>query len=215
MRGRRGPRFGAVLIALALSVPVAACGIGVDGAPRDLQVPSTTTTTLPPPSTGRVVSILYYVNEGTLVPSSTELPDRDLNTVLSALLMPVPTGLASTGTLSSIPAGTELKGLVRDGQRLTINLSAAFDNVVGLSRQQAIGQMVLTATERDRYEAIQFQVEGEAIQVSSPLRGDTPTVTACDFAPLLATADDAQNADLSSDMTNVLDDRRDRLAETC
>jgi hypothetical protein len=194
---------------------VAGCGIGVDGGPRDLEIASTTTTTLAAPSTGRVVSILYYVNEGTLVPSSTDLPDRDLSTVLEALLMPVPPSVASTGTLSSIPAGTELKNVVRDGDRLTINLSAAFDNVVGLSRQQAIGQMVMTATERNQYDAIEFQVEGEPIQVSSPLRGDTPTVTACDFAPLLATADDAANADLSTEMTEVLDTRRDRLAETC
>ena len=104
---------------------------------------------------------------------------------------------------------------MRDGRRLTINLSAAFDNVVGLSRQQAIGQIVLTATERNEYDSIEFQVEGEAILVSSPLRGDTPTVTACDFAPLLATADDAEHADLSSEMTDVLDTRRDELADSC
>ena len=212
----RRPFLVAIATLAALGVlSCTGCGLGVDSEPRALQVPSTTTTTTPAPSTGRVTSILYYVNEGTLVPSSTDLPDRDLSTVLEALLMPVPPEVASTGTLSSIPAGTELKNVVRDGDRLTINLSAAFDNVVGLSRQQAIGQMVLTATERNQYDAIEFQVEGEAIQVSSPLRGDTPTVTACDFAPLLATADDAENADLSSEMTDVLDTRRERLAETC
>ena len=87
-------RMVAVVAAVAWSCTVAACGVGVDGAPRDLEIASTTTTTLPAPSTGRVTSILYYVNEGTLVPTSTELPDRDLTTVLEALLMPVPASVA-------------------------------------------------------------------------------------------------------------------------
>lgn len=194
---------------------ISSCGIGVDDGPRALQVSTTTSTTIPAPSTGRVVSILYYVKEGTLVPASTDLPDRDLSTVLGALLMPPPSTLALNGTLSSIPAGTELLGLVRDGNRLTINLSSAFDNVVGLSRQQAIGQMVLTATQIRDFDAIDFQVRGKAIQVSSPSQGDTPTVSACDFAPLLATSEDASNASLSEAMTAVLSDRRERLSETC
>ena len=204
-----------VIALLCLVATLSACGIGVDREPRALQASTTTTTVPAQPSIGRVESILYYVNEGSFVPASTDLPDDDLTTVLQALLMPPPTTLGLSGTLSSIPAGTELLGLVRDDSRLTINLSAAFDNVVGVSRQQAIGQMVLTVTERERFDAIEFQVEGKPILVSSPTQGDTPTVSACDFAPELATEDDAADASLSNDMTEVLDARRARLVDTC
>jgi hypothetical protein len=191
------------------------CGLGVDSEPRALQVPSTTTTTTPAPSTGQVTSILYYVNEGKLVPVATELPDRELTTVLEALLQPASTSLSPSGTLSSIPAGTELLGLERSDRRLSINLSPAFDNVVGLSRQQAIGQMVLTVTERNDLDAIEFRVDGEPIQVASPVQGDTRAVSDCDFVPLLATSGDADDAGLSSEMTEVLSARSDELAETC
>ena len=206
--------FAAVAVTAALGI-LSGCGIGVDGEPRALQVSSTTSTTPAPPSVGRVESVLYFVNEGAFVPAAADLPDNNLTTVMSALLMPPPIALGGNGTLSSIPAGTELLGLVRDGSRLTINLSVAFDNVVGLSRQQAIGQMVLTAIERDRFDAIEFQVEGKAVLVSSPSQGDTPTVFACDFAPQLATGEDAAGASLSQDMTTVLAARRERFSETC
>ncbi len=102
-----------------------------------------------------------------------------------------PTGRsAAQGLGSSIPAGTELRGYQRDRNRLAINLSEAFDNVVGLSRQQAIGQLVLTVTELTDIEVVQFRVEGVDVAVSSPLRGDTASVTACDYLPLMATVDD-------------------------
>ena len=212
---RRATPVAAAVVLGAVLATTFGCGIGVDERPRALQVTSTTTTTTTAPSTGRIVSILYYVNEGSFVPASTELPDNDLATVIRALLMPPPSTLGVNGTLSSIPAGTELLSLSRDTTRLTINLSAPFDNVVGLSRQQAIGQMVLTVTERAQFDAIDFQVEGKAIQVSSPSQGDTPIVTACDFAPLLATTEDASSASLSEDMAAVLAERRNRLDEAC
>jgi Sporulation and spore germination len=202
------------LLALCL-VAAAACGVGVDGAPRHLAVASTTTTTVAAPSPGGVESILYYVHDGALIPSSSELPDRELATVLTALLQPPPSSLAAGGSVSSIPAGTELLGVFRAEGRVTINLSAAFDNVIGPSRQQAIGQMVMTTTQRNEYDTVEFQIDGKAIQVSSLTRGDTPVVTACDFAPLLATAAEADDAQLSGEMADVLLERRTTLRDTC
>ncbi|MHB1137712.1 MAG: GerMN domain-containing protein [Microthrixaceae bacterium] len=203
------------LCALAVIGLVAGCGIGVDGEPRALEIATTTTTTLAKPSSGRILSILYYVNEGKLLPVATELPDRDLTTVLNALLLPDATVLVPNGTLSSIPAGTELLGVERSGDRLTIDLSPAFNNVVGLSRQQAVGQMVLTVTERHQFRAIEFRVAGEPIQVPSPELGDSRTVTDCDFAPLLATVGDTADAGLSPAMTAVLVARTEQLDDSC
>ncbi len=201
--------------ALAVLATIAACGIGVDGEPRPLEVHTTTTTTAPKPSSGRIATVLYYVNEGKLLPVATELPDRDLSTVLDALLNPDPATLTPNGTLSSIPAGTELLGIERSADRLTIDLSPAFNNVVGLSRQQAVGQMVLTVTERQEFRAIEFRIDGEPIQVPSPVLGDSRTVTDCDFAPLLVTVEDAGEAGLSERMTEVLVARTEHLVETC
>ncbi len=191
------------------------CGVGYDREPRALEVEPTTTTTTAAPSTGQVESVLYFVNEGTLLPVATELPDRELETVLEALLLP-PATLVPSGTLTSIPSGTQLLDLSRtDQRRLTINLSTSFNNVVGVSRQQAIGQMVLTATERNEFDAIEFRVEGEPIVVASPVVGDTRTVTACDFQPLLATPGDADEAGLPEDMSEVLAARTDQLDDNC
>ena len=201
-----------VLVATAL---VAACGVDVDTAPRPVVSESSTTTTSVAPSGGRSPVVLYYVREGTLLPVIEELPDSGLQSTFTALLQP-PAGAATVAGLgTSIPAGTELIDLERSSGQLRINLSAAFDNVVGLSRQQAIGQMVLTATEASEIDEVVFEVDGDQITVFSPARGDRTEVDACDFRSLLATVDVAGDALLPSDATKVLMERRIELDREC
>ena len=202
--------------AAALMLCVASsCGVGVDSSPRVLQPSSSTTTTPAGPTSGRVTSVLYYVNDGSLIPQISELADRSLQTVLEADLLPPQAGSEDAGTLSSIPAGTRLIGLREAAGNLTLNLSSEFGNVLGLSRQQAIGQLVLTATERSQVSGLNLEINGEPIQISTPARGDSSTVTACDFAPLLATEDDAKSAGLSPENNRVLEARRARLLRRC
>jgi hypothetical protein len=162
-----------------------------------------------------VTSVLYYVNDGSLIPQISELSDRSLQTVLEADLLPPQAGSEVAGTLSSIPAGTRLIGTREAAGNLTLNLSSEFGNVVGLSRQQAIGQLVLTATERSEVSSLNVEINGEPIQISTPARGDSGTVTACDFAPLLATEDDAKSAGLSPENNRVLEARRASLLSRC
>lgn len=203
----------AVLVGIALSV-ASACGVGFDDEPRSLQEEASTTTVASSPSVGRLTTVLYYVREGALVPVEQELPDRGPATLLTALSQP-PDADPDTGLGTSIPAGTELLGTRRDGDRLTVDLSSEFDKVVGLSRQQAIGQIVLTVTQEDAIERLEFQVDGETITVSSPLRGDTTEVDACDFAALLASPDEVLDAGLPDGSVEDLDERRSELDSTC
>lgn len=189
-RTHRSTRLGIAALAVA-GLCTAACGVDVDEAPRALDLPSTTTTTPSGPSSGRFTTVLYYVADGELLPVVKDLPDRSLTTVLNALLEAPAGPTAEQGLGTSIPSGTELLGFQRDRGRLAINLSESFDNVVGLSRQQAIGQIVLTMTELSDIETLQFRVEGEEVSVSSPVYGDRNSVTACDYEPLVATVEEA------------------------
>ncbi len=205
-----------VLCALGLTLfMLSSCGVGVDSGPRVLQSSSSTSTTPAGPTAGRVTSVLYYVNDGSLVPQVSELTDRNLPTVLEAALLPPKAGSEVDGTITSIPPGTRLLSVKEAGDTLTLNLSSEFDNVVGLSRQQAIGQLVLTATERSGAKNLEFEINGDPIQISTPARGDSGTVTACDFAPLLATEDDARSSGLEPATERILEARRASLESNC
>jgi hypothetical protein len=180
-----------VALCAAAASLVLGCGVHLDDEPRALNAPQTTTTAPPNPSTGRFATVLYYVADGELMPVVKDLPDRALTTVLTALLEPPASSSTAQGLGTSIPAGTELLGFERAGRLLSVNLSESFDNVVGLSRQQAIGQIVLTMTELSDVTELQFRVEGGDITVSSPVDGDSATVNACDFEPIVATVEEA------------------------
>jgi hypothetical protein len=203
------------LAVAALVLVAGGCGVGFDDEPRAVQQESTTTTSPSTPSAGRVSAVLYYVREGALMPVQQELPDRSAFTVLSTLVQPPDAAATAIGLSTSIPAGTELLGTRRANGRVTVDLSSAFDNVVGLSRQQAIGQMVMSATQASGVDTMAFEVDGQTVTVSSPLRGDRTEVDECDFASLLAAPQDAIAAGLPEDAVNQLIERRVELEERC
>ncbi len=203
------------LLAMSLATLVAACGVDVDSAPRPVRTEPSTTTTSSVPERGRAEVVLYYVREGTLLPVIDELPNRGLESTLRALLQPPDGSVAMEGLGTSIPAGTELIDVDRTNAVLRINLSEDFDNVVGRSRQQAIGQLVLTATQVSSVDDVTFEVDGEQLTVSSPARGDRTVVDACDFRSLLATVDDASEASLPYESVRVLEERRVELDQEC
>ena len=205
----------AALLAMSLAALVAACGVDVDSAPRPVRTEPSTTTTSSVPERGRAEVVLYYVREGTLLPVIDELPNRGLESTLRALLQPPDGSVAMEGLGTSIPAGTELIDVDRTNAVLRINLSEDFDNVVGRSRQQAIGQLVLTATQVSSVDDVTFEVDGEQLTVSSPARGDRTVVDACDFRSLLATVDDASEASLPYESVRVLEERRVELDQEC
>jgi hypothetical protein len=178
-----------VAVALGL-VLTAGCGLSVDDDPRPLELPATTTTTAATTTAaGEAQSapddsaFIYQLTEGALVAVTREVEGQNAQSLLDALLNPGDSEPA--GTTTAIPAGTSLLEVSRAGSRVTVDLSEEFDNVVGTSRQQAIGQIVMTLTGLSDVRLIAFRVEGREVSVSSPARGDRESVADCDFATLL------------------------------
>lgn len=213
---RRPVRPLVALLAVTGAATLFGCGIGTDDQPRALPVSTSTTTTAPTDgdsANDRAAAVLWFVSGSDVVPVSARLPDRELGTVFNELLAPSDATLGNLA--SSIPSGTQLRKLSLDQGILDINLSSEFQNLAGPARQQAIAQMVLTATEASGVESVEFSVEGQPIRVSSPERGDVTTVTACDFSSLLPTAQEADANRLSPATVQQLDARRSQLDQRC
>jgi hypothetical protein len=171
-------------------VLTSSCGLSVDDSPRPLELPATTTTTATTEeqSEGGDPAIVYQVTDGGLVAVTRDVKGGDARSLLGAVLSPGDSETA--GPTTAIPAGTSLLGVSRAGSRMTVDLSEEFDNVVGTSRQLAIGQIVMTLTELSDVTLVAFRVEGRGVSVSSPARGDRELVTECDFASLLSPESD-------------------------
>jgi hypothetical protein len=198
----------------AAALALTACGVRTDDSPRALTASTTTTTTTPGPGAGGADAFLYFVREGSLVPVRRGLPDDSVQTVLPALVQSTKPEEDAAGISTSVPTGTDVLGLQPDGGVLRVDLSDAFDGVVGPSRQIAIGQIVLTATDRGQANRLRFAVDGRSIQVPTPTRGDTAVVTACDFARLLPSPDQFGRAPAAIALER-LRERRAELDRTC
>jgi hypothetical protein len=205
----------AVALGATLLVATAACSIGSDDEPRALAV-STTTTSLPAtPTSGEATAVLYYLRDGHLIPVSLSLPDRQVQTVVETLFEAPEPGLDSLDLTTSVPVDTQLTDLQLEDGTLTLDLSEEFDNVVGPSRQQAIAQIVMTATEFPEVERVRFRVDGDPMQVATPTRGDTSLVSACDYASLLPDPAQVESVGLGSATLQRLQLRTSKLESTC
>jgi hypothetical protein len=202
-------------LALGAVLGLAGCGIGVDERPRALDVEVTSTTTPDSPTTGPISAVLYFSSADLLFPVRQELPSRTIESVLSGVLQGPPEGQQLGGLGNSVPSGTELLGVQRDNGEVVVNLSSSFDNVVGIVRQQAIGQMVMSVTDQFDVDTMAFEVDGRTLTVGSPTRGDVTEVTACDYRSLLPGPDEAADAGLEGGLAEALSIRRVRLAEQC
>ena len=198
------------LVAIAVLVVATSCSIGADDEPRALAVSTTTTSTPAAPTSGGASAELWYVSDGALVPASLSLPDHLLSTGVGAIFDAPDPAVEAHDLTTSIPVDTSLRSVDLVDGTLTIDLSEEFDNVIGPSRQQAIAQIVLTATDFSNVNRVRFQVDGTPIQVATPTRGDAATVTACDYASLLA-----DPVELAQDVTDdtMIVGLQERVAE--
>ncbi|MBS1838311.1 MAG: GerMN domain-containing protein [Actinobacteria bacterium] len=204
-----------VAAGLSASLLLAACSIGTDDAPRDLAVSTSTTVAPVTPTSGGATAVLYYVHDGQLVPITRSLPDRHLGTVLDTLLKAPSTDQQSRNLTTSIPVGTRLSSSRLDGSTLIVDLSSEFDNVVGPSRQQAIAQIVMTATEFPGVDRLRFSINGKPVQVATPTRGDTSVVSDCDYRSLLAKPSDIDGTTLGQATVQRLQLRQSNLVQQC
>lgn len=206
-----GPATAVTLAALVLS----SCGISMDSTPRGMELAVSTTTTIENNEVGDQTVILYYGLEESIVPVPAQVPDDQVSTLLRQLLKPPPKDDTDSQLRSSIPSGTRLRSATQRGTVLVVDLSEDFGNVVGASRQKAIAQIVMSATQLDSIREVRFRIDGEDIQIPSPTRGDVDTVSACDFKGMLATVDQVTDADLGEEIVIPLVFRRDRLSRVC
>lgn len=200
--GRTSAASSVAAIAIAVVVglvTVGGCSISTDDSPRALAVSSTTTSAPAAPTSGGASAQLWYVLDGSLVPVSISLPDHLLSTVMGSLFDAPDTGSLQLDLTTSVPVDTRVENLDLADGTLTVDLSKEFDNLVGPSRQQAIAQIVLTATEFPSVERVRFRVDGTAVPVPTPSRGDAPTVSECDYASLLADPVELAQAGLDLD----------------
>lgn len=204
----------AVGVALITSTALAGCAIGTDSEPRALVVSTTTTTAPAAPTSGGASAELWYLRDGSLVPTAVSLPDHTLSTTIGALFDTPDGSVKSHELTSSVPIDTELTNLDLNAGTLTVSLSKEFDNVVGPSRQQAIAQIVLTATEFPDVSKVRFKVDGRQVQVATPTRGDAATVTACDYATLIGDPNELARSGLTNATMQHLEQRATDF-ETC
>ena len=209
---RRGP----AAFALAVALLAAGCGIPLDDSPRAITANVTKPTTeQQTTSPGNSAVFLYFLKNDHLAGASRDVTDRRLESVLAAVLSGPTAEETSNGLISQIPAGTTVSSVTDDGQTVRIGISKELADVVGASRQEAIAQIVFTATELDGVSTVGFTVGGKALKVSSPTRGDVEQVSDCDFVVFLPTDDQVRDANLPADVTRHLAARRRALASRC
>lgn len=218
-------RITVTILLVALGLLGSACGISLDDEPRAIQTSASTTTTIEHPSLNPATSNLYYVLDEALVPVPTKVPDRATTTLITELLKPLPKA-DDVPFRSAIPPGTMLRSATVRGTQLTVDLSSEFENLVGVSRQRALAQIVFTVTDVNSVpdstsiREVRFRIRGEDVQIASPLRGDVTTVGVCDFKSLLATNDQLTNATIGDEtlleeLGSALTKRRASMERIC
>ena len=204
---RRFATLGAGMLALAIGA--VGCGIPLDESPRAMGTRDDPDEANQVPAAGGDNStFVYLVLDGQLVPVRREVAARSPGAVLGALTrLPTPDESA-TGLVSQLPEGTTILGSTQNGDVLNVDLSSEFENVVGSSRQQAIGQLVYTATELAGINELTFSIDGIPLRVSSSTRGDVERVMDCDFRVLLPTDDWLREANVEPDSVEQVGERR-------
>jgi spore germination protein GerM len=194
---------------VALAVALCACGVPTSGAPRAIsknQVPTppaaVATTTTPPADDIAVTIVLLDSTTNDYRPVSRYAPqelDR-LATVLSDLLVGPQPGEVLHGLTTAIPPTTKLIGVspnpagtpgVVPSAPVTVNLSADFLEINGLSQVLAVEQVVFTVDcDLSSTTRVAFEVAGSTTPV--PIANGTSVirpVTSADYLPTGGTLD--------------------------
>jgi hypothetical protein len=203
-----------ILCLVAAAILATSCGIPLDGTPRAAGGVPGGADANSDRASGNSQAYVYLVLDGRLVGVARDVQARTPLAVLRASVQPPSAADASRGLVTAIPKGTRVVSVEQAGQNLAVGLSREFENVIGSSKQQAIGQLVYAATELLGVNALTFTVGGAPVQVSSTYRGDVSEVTACDFFSLLPTADSNLDA-LTPDEARHIDLRRRALMARC
>lgn len=184
---RHRPPVGAALVAAALVVLAAACGVQPDASPRPLarsDVPyglleagpntSTTVTTTPVPKVG---SQVFFVAGTRLQPATRQVVDPPtVRRVLDALLAPPSESEVAAGLRSAIPPATTLGYSKSPNNVISVDLSPEFSRTSTPEQVLALAQIVFTLTEIPDVAGVQFTLNGSPVEVPTPAGSTTGPV---------------------------------------
>jgi spore germination protein GerM len=175
----------ALVAVVALTGPLAACGIPKDSEPRLIadEPEGFNTSTTPTSDVGGRTVVVYLVDGRLKQP---RLSAREHSTpeqpgpieAVRALLAGVTEEDDAEGYQTKIPQNTELRNDSRiQGKRVTIDLSAEISTIAGAPAVQAYAQLVYTATNYGPDEVL-FMTEGKPIKAQTD--GETKSVVSRD-----------------------------------
>src|SRR5262249_4613620 len=155
------------VMALAVLLVLAACGgkktAGTEPAPPPTTAPPATTAAPPAPTPLRV----YLPPDGRVAPAGREVTQTQAvaSAALRALIEGPTAEEGRAGLTSSIPAGTQLRGLSIAGGVATVDLSHEFESGGGSpSLTTRVAQVVYTLTQFPSVDRVAFRIDGAAVR---------------------------------------------------
>lgn len=177
-----------VALAAWLSLSIVACAVPLDPVPEMVEVDLGDPPVVERDVAGDLVAVsLYLVEEGSIVAVTRDLtPPADVMSVLGSLLSGTTEPEERTGLRTSIPSGTRLLAVDRDGSTVRLDISRDFAAVGGEEELLAVAQIVLTATGIEGVDSVLFDLEGVPTDVPLPngALSDRP-VNAANYRALL------------------------------
>ena len=183
----RAPRRHQVVLVgvlLAVAAAVGGCGVPLDSSPR--VIPRTTTVESGPGSqqqtpttsgspTARTISAYFLRDEGLQRVLYRVEGEPTLSGALAFVCSDPPEALKT-----SIPTGTRILSAHLDGHVAIIDVTSAINDISGLPQKQAYAQMVFTALAFSGVSAVEFHVDGKAVDAPTD-NGNRTQVTDSDY----------------------------------
>jgi len=169
---RRSVVLGVVACALAVA---AGCGVPSDGDARPIapdQLPEglgapESTTTIPAPESTQIVQ-LFYVRQGSLVPTIDEVSvNASLNEIMAALTSGPVDELANVGFRSALGGADVVRDVSLSAGVARVDLTPAYTQIPPGDQVLGLGEIVLTLTAQAGVGQVQFTLDGQPIIVPS------------------------------------------------
>lgn len=187
--GRPRTGRGSVRLALAAAaLALAACGIPTSATPRAISPAPALPALQPPGSSGPSVGVNIYLlgAGGALVRASRILAvPASMSQVIEALLKGPTNSEAASGISTALNSQAGLLNATVDGTAATVDFKSTFSGPTSATEQQAVSQVVFTATAAQKdVNSVYFEVGSALVTVptpAGPILGGP--VTKADFAP--------------------------------
>lgn len=173
--------------AVAGLLGLAGCGVPIDREPRPINqttvAPAETVPTTVAPSGAPVVDV-YFLNEARL--QAEQYPVDGEATLGKALdfVLAAPPEDAPDGVHTSVPPGTQLRGVQVSNGLATIDLTGEINDIGGPAQKEAFAQIVFTALGFDEVQQVRFFIDGEPVDAPTD-DGNLAKIDADNYDPPL------------------------------